>query len=252
MHLYLTDANFHDMVSKHPNDIAQTRIRFAEDEAIASVSTDPDKWPEFIDKMLVLIKDASTGYKNLHKEVIAQLCHNKDKLFEDTLKHEIDAHDQNKYLFWRSSKEGHKTDIESSSEHKSSLKSFGDSLLAGYIKDGVLYSNISEGIGNYSACVLSYYTIHEQALEAKEKGEIDGISISKLPENYQNYINNLDKYETYTLKLTVEEIMQLEQEGKMIVPDCTISSAVCFQSGEEFHPRINLTGVSEDSVDIIF
>jgi hypothetical protein len=139
-------------------------------------------------------------------------------------------------LFWRYTTKGtRKEEIKQDKD-----LSFGDSILAGCVRGGMLYSDINEGIENYSACVFLYYDIHKQGVKAVNAGKLSGKLIKELPSSYQSYLKNLSNHEMYCLKLSYSEVNKLRKSGELFIPKNTITSSACFQSGEEFHPKLKI------------
>ena len=152
---------------------------------------------------------------------------------------EMDAIKDEKILLWRFSKKDWQEDKRTYNSEDSESISFGDSLLAGYIEDGMYYSNIASGLTNYSACLLSYYHIHTEAIAAKSRGYINDIALDNLPPHYQEYIQTIPNHQVYTLNMSYSEVYSLSKQGYLKIPLTTESSAACFQNGEEFHPKLD-------------
>ena len=109
------------------------------------------------------------------------------------------------------------------------------------------YSNIECGLTNFSACTLSYYDIHTQAVAINKAGDYDGTKIADMPPPYQRYINGISKHEIYGLQLKYSNIYSLYKKGYLKFPLTTESSTTCFQRGEDFHPKLDTTLYSDTS-----
>jgi hypothetical protein len=203
--------------------------------SLKNIPSDPKKWDEYVDDVLEKI-DSINDNSNLLKLVKTQILGN-GELFKAAAYLELEAHNDDSVLFWRyTTKRTSQVEIQQNKD-----LSFGDSILAGYIRDGMCNSDINLGLENYSACVFSYYDIHRQGIEIVKTGELSGKAIEKLPSNYQSYLKNLNKHEMYCLKLSYEEVKKLNKSGDLHIPKNTITSSTCFESGEEFHPKLKIS-----------
>ena len=139
----------------------------------------PQKWDAYIDTQIKKLKGVS------------DLAFTQLNASADVLKHaafiEDNANTNGLVPLWRFSQAGHDKDIEylhaPAVETHTTKKhlNFGDSILGGYVRDGMNYSDLVLGIGNYSACVLNYYDIHCQAVQASKVGYIKSIDYTISP-----------------------------------------------------------------------
>lgn len=230
------------------------KAKCLEDGVVSDPRTGDDRssrWDSYIDHQLGKLEEVGT--KDALK-VHAQLGPSVDLLKQATFA-EYEAQQNELFQLWRFSQKGHVSDIEYLKRHDSSedgdkkYLNFGDSLLSGYTKDGSNCSDIAEGVHNYGACVFSYYKIHCQGVEAKSNGYITNIfgktALADLPENYQEYLGDLTHHEVYALTFDINSLansLAKSSKGNGIhIPESTISSSACFQSGD-FHPTIDMFG----------
>lgn len=257
---YSTNPEFHNYGKLYnhsfqtPNPTTQIKIHIElKNICKKAIPTDPKDWNLYIDETITkisLLKEndlVSSYFIDLMKIQLVPEA----EFFKNAVALEYQAHLDNSMLIWRFSNKGHDSDLSSKE------LSFGDSPLAGYIKDGMHYSDITLGIDNYSACVFSYYILHKQGIEGVKTGKLTGalgeVPIGeRLPTHYKTYLNNLSDHEIYTVKLSYAKANKLMQNKALVVPKSTISSEVCFQSGESFHPRLNPSATKDDlSKDVV-
>jgi len=126
------------------------------------------------------------------------------------------------------------------------LLSFSDSVLSGYILDGYKSANIDCGLGDFSGCTFAYYLIHLQGIELDKNRPMG------LPEHYENYLSNLGKHCLYAVVLNKENFAELLRNENIIIPNSIPnvfeSNQACFQSGEDFHPRLKLTSSLKNNI----
>lgn len=256
---YSTNPEYHNYGkfsydgSETPNPIAQSKIHMELNNICKkAIPTDPKNWDSYIDKTITKISllQESTLVSGDFIDLMKIQLVPEAEFFKKAVALEYQAHLDSSMLIWRFSNKGLKTDL-------SSIElSFGDSPLAGYIKDGMHYSDIAEGIDNYSACVFSRYILHKQGIEVIKTGklisELGEFVIDELPPHYKTYLSNLNGHEIYTVKLSYEKANKLLKNEALIIPKSTISSEVCFQSGENFHPRLKPYETKDDlSKDVV-
>lgn len=229
------------------------------------VPRDSNKWLSEVDRLIdalkkfVPINDNDSDEKEL---ILKQICTKSDLLKKAVLK-EKEAIDAEEIIFWRFSTTGlvgkdggdiakyskktYKQDI-AHKKHAEKYEdiSFSDSLLAGYLNDGMGNSELGKGVGNLSACTLIYLDTHMQAITAKEAGFIydvgyyakEKIKLENLNADYHKYFKSLNDHQLYGIQMSHKDAHSLVEKGYLRVPDIAESYAACFGRGEKFHPKI--------------
>ena len=232
------------------------------------VGEEGSRWDSYIDRLLSTLDNAVTNQGNEVSQIL-KLAYDQlmpsGEVIKKAVFHELQAYHDEMTLFWRYSNHGYIKDAAYEKENTPTDElptykmghDYGDSLFSGYIKDGMFNSDFRAGINNYGACVFSYYDIHRQGIKVKEQGyvntsfhTVENTEISDLPSLYQDYLNNLREHQLYTIKYNNEEINKLEEDRLIYIPKNTISSSALYQSGEEFHPALYLTG-DLSNVDVV-